>query len=127
VLKGMHSRSVTHWAWQQNGNAPPERPARVRCDLGRRALRSWQLLAGSATSYHRLVTEALPISRAGAREPRIDRAADTIRIVGVWWEDGFAAANPGTKRSSAFGTLPRTARLRPIAGEIRERLALAGR
>jgi len=77
----------------------------------------------------------------GRIEPRIDRAADTLRIVGVWWEDGFdpkaderfvpgvAAAIEAHRQFAGVRrvTLPRTARLRPIAAEIRERLAPAGR
>jgi uncharacterized protein YcaQ len=77
----------------------------------------------------------------GRIEPRIDRTADTLRIVGLWWEDGFdpladerfvpafAAAIEAHRRFGGVGrvTLPRTARLRPIAAELRERLASTGR
>jgi uncharacterized protein YcaQ len=77
----------------------------------------------------------------GRIEPRIDRTADTLRIVGLWWEDGFdpladerfvpafAAAIEAHRRFGGVRrvTLPRTARLRPIAAELRERLALTGR
>jgi uncharacterized protein YcaQ len=77
----------------------------------------------------------------GRIEPRIDRAADTLRIVGAWWEDGFdpkaderfvtglAAALEAHRQFGGVRrvTLPRTAGLRPIAAEIRERLAPAGR
>ena len=73
----------------------------------------------------------------GRIEPRIDRRSDTLRIVGVWWEDGFEPlADPRFVPALAdaldahrrFGgvrrvTLPRTARLRPIAAALRERLA----
>ena len=73
----------------------------------------------------------------GRIEPRIDRRADTLRIVGVWWEDGFdplddprfvPALADALDAHRRFGgvrrvTLPRTARLRPIAAALRERLA----
>jgi len=76
----------------------------------------------------------------GRIEPRIDRRADTLRILGAWWEDGFdPLADPRFVPALAdaldahrrFGgvrrvTLPRTARLRPIAATLRERLAVAG-
>jgi uncharacterized protein len=77
----------------------------------------------------------------GRIEPRIDRAANTLRIIGAWWEDGFdpladerfvpalAAAIEAHRRFGGVRRvmLPRTARLRPIAAELRERLAPAGR
>jgi uncharacterized protein len=73
----------------------------------------------------------------GRIEPRIDRRTDTLRIVGVWWEDGFdPLADPRFVPALAdaidaqrrFGgvrrvTLPRTARVRPIAAALRERLS----
>ena len=73
----------------------------------------------------------------GRIEPRIDRRSDTLRIVGAWWEDGFdPLADPRFVPALAdaldahrrFGgvrrvTLPRTARVRPIAAALRERLA----
>jgi len=76
----------------------------------------------------------------GRIEPRIDRRADTLRILGAWWEDGFdPLADPRFVPALAdaldahrrFGgvrrvTLPRTARLRPIAAALHERLAVAG-
>ena len=77
----------------------------------------------------------------GRIEPRIDRKADTLRIVGIWWEDGFdpladdrfvPALGDAIEAHRRFGdvrgvTLPRTARLRPIAGALRERLAVPAR
>ena len=73
----------------------------------------------------------------GRIEPRIDRKADTLRILGVWWEDGFdpladerflpalAAALDAHRRFGGVGkvTFPRTARLRPVVAALRERLA----
>ena len=73
----------------------------------------------------------------GRIEPRIDRRSDTLRIVGAWWEDGFdPLADPRFVPALAdaldahrrFGgvrrvTLPRTARVRPIAAALRGRLA----
>ena len=73
----------------------------------------------------------------GRIEPRIDRRADSLRIVGVWWEDGFdpladerfvPALADAIDAHRQFGgvrrvTLPRTAALRPIAGALRARLA----
>jgi uncharacterized protein len=73
----------------------------------------------------------------GRIEPRIDRRSNALRIVGAWWEDGFdPLADPRFVPALAdaidaqrrFGgvrrvTLPRTARVRPIAAALRERLA----
>jgi hypothetical protein len=73
----------------------------------------------------------------GRIEPRIDRKADTLRILGTWWEagfdpladqafiDGLAAAIDAHR---AFGGVrrvawPRTARLRSVGAEVRRRLA----
>jgi uncharacterized protein YcaQ len=77
----------------------------------------------------------------GRIEPRIDRRADTLRILDVWWEDGFdpladerflpalaasldAHRRFGGVRRVAF---PRTARLRPVVAALRGQLAVAGR
>jgi hypothetical protein len=72
----------------------------------------------------------------GRIEPRIDRRADTLRILGAWWEDGFdPLATEGFVESfvgaieahRAFGGVdqvawPRTARLRALGAEVRRRL-----
>jgi uncharacterized protein len=49
----------------------------------------------------------------GRIEPRIDRAARTVRILGVWWEDGFVP-----RRAEGFVVAMRTA--------LRDYLAFAG-
>ena len=72
----------------------------------------------------------------GRIEPRIDRKADALRILGVWWEDGFdplkadgfvEAFVAAIEAHRAFGGVsrvvwPRTARLRPLGAEVRRRL-----
>lgn len=74
----------------------------------------------------------------GRIEPRIDRAANTLRVLGVWWEDGFdplGDANPGFVDAFAGAlrahrdfaglakvALPRVARHRELAAAVRERL-----
>ncbi len=72
----------------------------------------------------------------GRIEPRIDRKAGVLRIVGLWWEDGFdPLATEGFVEAFAdaldahrrFGgvdgiRLPRTARARAIAAEVRKRI-----
>jgi uncharacterized protein len=74
----------------------------------------------------------------GRIEPRIDRQAGVLRILGLWWEDGFdplGAANPGfpaaiaeaLRAHLAFAGLrrvawPRVARHRAFAAAVRERL-----
>jgi len=77
----------------------------------------------------------------GRIEPRIDRKAEALRIVGIWWEDGFdpladdrflPALGDAIEAHRQFGdvrgvTLPRTAPLRAIAGALRERLAVPAR
>jgi len=77
----------------------------------------------------------------GRIEPRIDRAGNALRIIGLWWEEGFdpladerfvpglAAAIEAHRRFGGVRrvSLPRTARVRPIAAELRERLALSAR
>jgi uncharacterized protein YcaQ len=69
----------------------------------------------------------------GRIEPRIDRKADTLRILGAWWEDGFdpladerfapalAAALDAHRRFGGVRrvTFPRTARLRPVVTALR--------
>ena len=72
----------------------------------------------------------------GRIEPRIDRKAGVLRIVGLWWEDdfdplategfieAFAAALDAHRR---FGEvdgirLPRTARARAVVAEVRKRI-----
>jgi uncharacterized protein YcaQ len=73
----------------------------------------------------------------GRIEPRIDRKADALRVLGLWWENGF---DPLAERSFVpsfiealdahrrFGgvrrvALPRTHAHRPFVAAIRERLA----
>ncbi len=72
----------------------------------------------------------------GRIEPRIDRKADTLRVIGLWWEDGFDPLEaPGFAEAFVealqahrrFGgvvrvTLPRTHVHRPFVAAIRERL-----
>jgi uncharacterized protein YcaQ len=74
----------------------------------------------------------------GRIEPRIDRRAGTLRVLGVWWEEGFDpldAANPGFVDAFAAAlrahrdfaglakvALPRTARHRAFAAAVRARL-----
>jgi uncharacterized protein YcaQ len=74
----------------------------------------------------------------GRIEPRIDRKAGVLRILGLWWEDGFDpldGANPGfpaavaeaMRAHLAFAglkrvTWPRVARHRAFAAAVRERL-----
>jgi uncharacterized protein YcaQ len=74
----------------------------------------------------------------GRIEPRIDRKAGVLRILGLWWEDGFDPldeANPGFPAAVAEAlrahlgfaglrrvTWPRTARHRAFAAAVRERL-----
>ncbi len=74
----------------------------------------------------------------GRIEPRIDRSAGTLRILGLWWEDGFdplaagdgafvgafAAAIRAHRDFAGLGTvvLPRVARHRPLVREVREQL-----
>jgi uncharacterized protein len=73
----------------------------------------------------------------GRIEPRIDRRAGSLRVLGLWWEDGFdPLAEPGfvdafaaaIEAHRAFGdvrrvTMPRVARHRPLVRALRERLA----
>ena len=73
----------------------------------------------------------------GRIEPRIDRRANTLRIVGAWWEDGFdpladprfvpalAAALDAHRRFGGVSrvTFPRTAAVRPIVPALRKQLA----
>lgn len=74
----------------------------------------------------------------GRIEPRIDRAAGTLRVLGVWWEDGFDpldGASPGFLDAFADAlrahrdfaglskiAMPRVARHRELARAVRERL-----
>lgn len=72
----------------------------------------------------------------GRIEPRVDRRADTLRIVDAWWEagfdpladdrfaDGLAAAIEAHRRFGGVSRLewPRTARLRALGREVRRRL-----
>jgi uncharacterized protein YcaQ len=77
----------------------------------------------------------------GRIEPRIDRRGDKLRVLNAWWEDGFdpladerfvpalAGALDAHRRFGGVRqvALPRTAALRPIAGALRERLAVSVR
>lgn len=74
----------------------------------------------------------------GRIEPRIDRGAGVLRVLDLWWEDGFDpldGANPGfipalgeaLRAHAAFSgsariVLPRTARHRALAAALRPRL-----
>ena len=72
----------------------------------------------------------------GRIEPRIDRKSDTLRIIGVWWEDDFdpleaegfvGAFVEAIDAHRAFGDVrrlawPRTARLRALGAEVKRRL-----
>ena len=74
----------------------------------------------------------------GRIEPRIDRATGTLRILGLWWEDGFdplSDAEAGfveafveaLRAHAAFADLrtvamPRVARHRALAAQVRARL-----
>ena len=72
----------------------------------------------------------------GRIEPRIDRKADTLRILGAWWEEGFdplaaegfvEAFAEAIDAHRAFGGVrrlawPRTARLRALGVEVKRRL-----
>ena len=72
----------------------------------------------------------------GRIEPRIDRKAKTLRVVGLWWEPGFDPLTDGFARGVAdalaahrdFGglrtvTLPRTNVQRPFVGAVRAGLS----
>jgi uncharacterized protein YcaQ len=77
----------------------------------------------------------------GRIEPRFDRKADALRILGLWWEDGIEPlAEPGLVEGlvdaivahARFGGVstvvwPRGARYRAIGAAIRARLGLGGR
>jgi uncharacterized protein YcaQ len=72
----------------------------------------------------------------GRIEPRIDRQADVLRVLGLWWEDGFdplgaagfveafaTAVEAHRRFAGVLGViLPRTARDRLLARAIRARL-----
>jgi len=72
----------------------------------------------------------------GRIEPRVDRAARAVRVLGLWWEDGFdPLAAPGFADALADAldahrrfmvmdriVLPRAARHRPLTAAVRERL-----
>jgi hypothetical protein len=74
----------------------------------------------------------------GRIEPRIDRKAGALRILGLWWEDGFdpldganlgfaGAVAEALQAHVAFAglervTWPRVARHRPFVAAVRERL-----
>lgn len=74
----------------------------------------------------------------GRIEPRIDRAKGTLRVLGLWWEDGFDpldVRHPGfadafaaaLRAHASFAglskvTLPRVARHQSVARAVRERL-----
>ena len=72
----------------------------------------------------------------GRIEPRIDRKAGVLQVLGLWWEDAFdpfatdgfveafAAALDAHRRFGGVDRvrLPRTARARAIAAEVRKRI-----
>jgi uncharacterized protein YcaQ len=72
----------------------------------------------------------------GRIEPRVDRAAGAVRVLGLWWESGFdplaaprfadalAEALDAHRRFLAMNriVLPRAARHRALAAAVRERL-----
>ena len=72
----------------------------------------------------------------GRIEPRIERRSDSLRIAGLWWEDGFdplaedgflEAFADAVEAHRAFGGVsrvawPRTARHRPLVREMRSRV-----
>jgi hypothetical protein len=74
----------------------------------------------------------------GRIEPRIERKTGTLRVLGLWWEDGFEPLDePGfvdelaaaLRAHAAFlgatkVVLPRTARNRVLVAELRPRLDL---
>ncbi len=76
----------------------------------------------------------------GRIEPRIDRATGTLRILGLWWEDGFdpvlaegfaEAFTDALTAHARFGgsrriTWPRVERHRKLGGEVRDRLGPRG-
>jgi uncharacterized protein len=77
----------------------------------------------------------------GRIEPRIDRRTDTLRILGLWWEEGFdpladerfvVAFAEAIDAHRRFGgvrrvTFPRTAKVRSIVPALRDRLAGSAR
>ncbi len=77
----------------------------------------------------------------GRIEPRIDRRAGTLRVLGWWWEDGFdpaaadgfadgfAAALEAHRRFGELArvSLPRTAGERAFAAAVRDRLPVGPR
>ncbi len=77
----------------------------------------------------------------GRLEPRFDRRAGTLRVLDLWWEDGFEplaaagfveALTDALDAHARFGevgriVLPRAARHRPLASAIRARLGTRGR
>ncbi len=76
----------------------------------------------------------------GRIEPRIDRKAKVLGVLGLWWEAGFDPLDPAhdgfvdalaeaLRAHAAFAdatrvVLPRTARHRPLAQALRPRLAM---
>ena len=78
------------------GPRPAAQPVRLRLRLGglrARAKRRWGYYVLPLLWGDRLV---------GRIEPRIDRGAGAIRILGIWWQDGFARAR-GLRRGHAAG------------------------
>ena len=77
----------------------------------------------------------------GRIEPRIDRRAGTLRVLDLWWEDGFdplaaagfvEALTDALEAHARFGevgriVLPRAARHRALASAVRARLGSRGR
>jgi uncharacterized protein YcaQ len=77
----------------------------------------------------------------GRVEPRIDRAAGTLRVVGLWWEPGFdpvvepgfvSAFSEALRAHASFAglgrvALPRNVRHRPVVGAVSRLLGRGGR
>ncbi|HUP55336.1 MAG TPA: crosslink repair DNA glycosylase YcaQ family protein [Methylomirabilota bacterium] len=77
----------------------------------------------------------------GRIEPRIDRKADTLRILDLWWEDGIEPLDEPRLMEGLVDAIdaharfagvsrvawPRTARHRAVGAAVRERLAPGGR
>jgi uncharacterized protein len=76
----------------------------------------------------------------GRIEPRFNRSARALRILGLWWEDGFDPTGEGFVTAfvdaltahARFGGMdrvawPRTARHRALGAAVRARLGPGGR
>ena len=77
----------------------------------------------------------------GRIEPRFDRTGGALRIIGLWWEDGFDPLETGgfvdafveaLRAHARFGGVhrivwPRAGRHRALGGAVRDRLGAGGR